>query len=299
VPVTMTENTSIDYDVHGEGPPMLLIGGLGFGRWAWFRQVPAFSRHFRTITFDARGERDLKGGVADLAADAVALLEHLRVKKVHVLGTSLGGFVAQELALLRPDLVDRLILVCTSYGREGPETMSPWALADMIGLPSLNAERAVRRGLEAATSDAYRAERPEEFEQIVRWRLADSPSLSAYYKQVRAGARFDVSRDVGHITSPTLVIHGAEDRYVPVANAVALAEEIPGARLRVLDDAGHLVFIERYADVNREAVTFLKPRGSRERGTAQEALAGGVGEPLRKVSQAVRRLVEGARSRAS
>jgi 3-oxoadipate enol-lactonase len=299
VPVTMTENTSIDYDVHGEGPPMLLIGGLGVGRWAWFRQVPAFSRHFRTITFDARGERDLKGGVADLAADAVALLEHLRVKKVHVLGTSLGGFVAQELALLRPDLVDRLILVCTSYGREGPETMSPWALADMIGLPSLNAERAVRRGLEAATSDAYRAERPEEFEQIVRWRLADSPSLSAYYKQVRAGARFDVSRDVGHITSPTLVIHGAEDRYVPVANAVALAEEIPGARLRVLDDAGHLVFIERYADVNREAVTFLKPRGSRKRGGAEEALAGGVGEPLRKVSRAVRRLVEGARSRAS
>jgi 3-oxoadipate enol-lactonase len=299
VPVTMTENTSIDYDVHGEGPPMLLIGGLGFGRWAWFRQVPAFSRHFRTITFDARGERDLKGGVADLAADAVALLEHLRVKKAHVLGTSLGGFVAQELALLRPDLVDRLILVCTSYGREGPETMSPWALADMIGLPSLNAERAVRRGLEAATSDAYRAERPEEFEQIVRWRLADSPSLSAYYKQVRAGARFDVSRDVGHITSPTLVIHGAEDRYVPVANAVALAEEIPGARLRVLDDAGHLVFIERYADVNREAVTFLKPRGSRKRGGAEEALAGGVGEPLRKVSRAVRRLVEGARSRAS
>jgi 3-oxoadipate enol-lactonase len=299
VPVTMTENTSIDYDVHGEGPPMLLIGGLGFGRWAWFRQVPAFSRHFRTITFDARGERDLKGGVADLAADAVALLEHLRVKKVHVLGTSLGGFVAQELALLRPDLVDRLILVCTSYGREGPETMSPWALADMIGLPSLNAERAVRRGLEAATSDAYRAERPEEFEQIVRWRLVDSPSLSAYYKQVRAGARFDVSRDVGHITSPTLVIHGAEDRYVPVANAVALAEEIPGARLRVLDDAGHLVFIERYADVNREAVTFLKPRGSRKRGGAEEALAGGVGEPLRKVSRAVRRLVEGARSRAS
>jgi 3-oxoadipate enol-lactonase len=66
---------------------------------------------------------------------------------------------------------------------------------------------------------------------------------------------------VGHITSPTLVIHEAEDRYVPVANAVALAGAIPGARLRVLDDAGHLVFIERFADVNREVVTFLKPRG--------------------------------------
>jgi 3-oxoadipate enol-lactonase len=95
-------------------------------------------------TFDARGERDLKGSVADLAADVVALLEHLRVRKAHVLGTSLGGFVAQKLALVRPDLVDQLVLVDTSYGRGGPETMPPWALlADMIGLPSLNAEKAV------------------------------------------------------------------------------------------------------------------------------------------------------------
>ena len=279
MPVAITDSTSIDYDVHGEGPPLLLIGGLGFGRWAWFRQVPAFSRHFKTITFDTRGERDLDSGVTDLASDVVALLEHLGVEKTHVLGTSLGGFVAQELALRRPDLVDGLVLVGTSYGRGGPETMSPWALADMIGLPSLNAEKAVRKGLEAATSEAYRAGRPEEFERLVRWRLADSPSLSAYYEQVRAGARFDVSRDVGHITSPTLVIHGAEDRYVPVATAAPLAEAIPGAKLRVLDNAGHLVFIERYADVNREVVTFLKPRRARGR------------------HGAARRLVEGAKAR--
>ena len=88
MPVMITDNTSIDYDVHGEGPPLLLIGGLGFGRWAWFRQVPAFSRHFKTIVFDVRGERDLRGGVADLVSDVVTLLEHLRVKKAHVLGTS-------------------------------------------------------------------------------------------------------------------------------------------------------------------------------------------------------------------
>jgi pimeloyl-ACP methyl ester carboxylesterase len=290
--VAITDSTSIDYDVHGEGPPLLLIGGLGFGRWAWFRQVPAFSRHFKTITFDARGERDLESGVTDLASDVVALLEHLRVGKAHVLGTSLGGFVAQELALGRPDLVERLVLVGTSYGRGGPETMSPWALADMIGLPSLNSERAVRKRLESATSGAYRAEHPEEFEQVVRWRLADSPSLSAYYEQMRAGASFDLSRDAGRITSPTLVIHGAEDRYVPVANAAALAEAIPGAKLRVLDNAGHLVFIERYADVNREVVTFLKPRRSREdRGTPGESAG-----PLRR---AARRLVEGAKTRLS
>ena len=291
MPVMITRNTSIDYDIHGEGPPLVLVGGLGFGRWGFFKQIPALSRHFRTITFDVRGERDLSEGVADLVADVVALLDHLRVRKAHVLGTSLGGFVAQELALERPDLVDRLVLVCTSYGSGGPESMSPWALADMIGLPSLSAEGAVRRGLAAATSEAYRAERPEEFEQIVGWRLADSLSLSAYYEQMRAGARFDASAEVGRITSPTLVIHGAEDRYVPVANAVALAEAIPGARLRVLEDAGHLVFIERFADVNREIVTYLKYREARKKGQ-QRTPERGIGARCRGALRKVRRWVE-------
>lgn len=266
MPVTITESTSIDYDINGEGPPLLLISGLGFGRWGWFKQVPAFSRHFQTITFDVRGERRLENGVDDMVRDVVSLLDHLGVKKANIFGASLGGFVAQELALLRPDLVDRLVLVCTSYGGRGPESMSVQALLDMLGWGSLSPEGVVRRGLETATSGTYRAEHGDEFEQIVSWRLADSPSGAAYYEQARAGAGFDLSRDVGHITSPTLVIHGAEDRYVPVANAAALAGAIPGARLRVLDHAGHLVFIERFADVNREVVSFLKPRGDTRRG---------------------------------
>ena len=294
MPVAITENTSIDYDVHGEGPPLILIGGLGFGRWGWFKQIPAFSRHFKTITFDVRGERDLGGGVSDLVDDVVALLDHLRIRKAHVLGTSLGGFVAQELAINRPDLVDRLVLVCTSYGGRGPETMSPRALSDMIGLPSLSVERAVRRGLETATSEAYRAKHPEEFERIVHWRIADSPSLSTYYEQMRAGARFDLSRDVGRITSPTLVIHGKGDRYVPVANAAALAEAIPDSKLRVLDGAGHLVFIERFADVNREVVTFLKPRKPRKRQQRARSLGARCRGALRRVHRWVERVGIGA-----
>lgn len=263
MPVTITENTSIDYDVQGEGPPLLLVNGLGFGRWGWFKQLPSFTRHFQTITFDVRGERDLGNGVADLTGEVVALLDHLGVGKTHVLGTSLGGFVAQELALVRPDLVDRLVLVCTSYGGRGPQAMSPGALADMMGLGTFSAEAAARKALEAATGEVYRAEKPDEFEQIIHWRLADSPSAASYYEQAKAGARFDLSGDVGHITSPTLVVHGAEDRYVPPANARALADAIPGAKLRVLEDAGHLVFVERFADVNREVVRFLKSSDAR------------------------------------
>ena len=292
MPVTITENTSIDYDVQGEGPPLLLVNGLGFGRWGWFKQVPTFSRHFRTITFDIRGERGLSNGVADLTNEVVALLDHLGVGKTHVLGTSLGGFVAQELALSRPDLVDRLVLVCTSYGGRGPEAMSPGALADMMGLGTFSAEAAARKALEAATGDVYRAEKPEEFEKIVHWRLADSPSAVSYYEQAKAGARFDLSGDVGHITSPTLVIHGSEDRYVPPANARALANAIPGAKLRVLEDAGHLVFVERFADVNREVVRFLKSRdGRKPRGAGGRAVQGEAPQPgswLRSVASTVR-----------
>jgi 3-oxoadipate enol-lactonase len=265
MPEMLTHGISIEYDIHGDGPPLILIGGLGFGRWSWFKQVPALSNHFRTIAFDVRGEQSLSHGVADLSAEVVTLLDHLGIEKAHVLGTSLGGFVAQELALERPDLVDKLVLVCTSYGSHAPETMSPQALGSMLGWGALSPESATRRGLETATSDAYRDENPDEFNLILRWRLADSPSLATYYQQAMAGARFDASHDVENIASPTLVIHGADDRYVPLANAVALAEAIHGARLRVLEGAGHLVFIERAADVNREAVGFLKAREPQER----------------------------------
>ena len=135
--------------------------------------------------------------------------------------------------------------------------MSPGAMGEMFGLGALSPKQAARRGLEGATSQRYRAENPDEFERIVDKRLADSPSAASYYAQALAGSRFDDSGEVGRIGSPTLVIHGAEDRYVPPSNARALAEAIPNAKLCVLQGAGHLVFVERAAEVNREVMTFL------------------------------------------
>ena len=203
MPMMLSHDTSIDYDIQGDGPFLLLINGLGFGRWAWFKQVPALSRHFRTITFDIRGEHSLSRGVADLCAEAVALLDHLGVEKAHVLGTSLGGFVAQKLALERPDLVDHLMLVCTSYGAREPQPMSFQALGKMLGGGSLSPERAARQGLEGATSDSYRAEHPEEFDLILRWRLADSSSLSDYYQQMMAGISFDAAFEAKRLMQRT------------------------------------------------------------------------------------------------
>jgi pimeloyl-ACP methyl ester carboxylesterase len=183
---------------------------LGF-----FKQVPALSSRFATITFDARAGRDPDGVIEGLASDAADLLSHLGVGRAHVLGTSLGGFVAQELALRRPELVGRLVLVSTGHGGRGAKRMSPGSMGEMFGLGALSPKRAARRGLEGATSERYREENPQEFERIVEKRLSDSPSLASYYAQAMAGSNFDGSGEVGRIVAPTLAVHGAEDRLVP------------------------------------------------------------------------------------
>jgi pimeloyl-ACP methyl ester carboxylesterase len=162
----------------------------------------------------------------------------------------------------------------------------------MLGGGSLSPERAARRGLEGATSDYYRVEQPEEFDLILRWRLADSSSLFDYYQQMMAGTRFDAAFAVRNITSPTLVIHGTEDRYVPVANAAALAEAIPDARLRIVDDAGHLVFIEQAEEVNDEIISFLSPTGEGPRcsrpGRRRRSSSREPGRPTRRFSPSSR-----------
>jgi 3-oxoadipate enol-lactonase len=296
VPITTaTDGSTIEYEVHGNGPTLLLVPGLGFGPWGFFKQVPALSRRFRTVTFDLGAPRDRDHGITELARDAAALLDRLGTGRAHVLGTSLGGFVAQELALARPDLVDRLVLISTSYGGRGGERMSARVLAAMFGVGSFSPEGAVRRGLKAATSARYRAEHPDEFDRIVRARLAFSPSLPSYLRQARAGANFDASGRVRDIDAPTLVIHGSDDRLVPVANARALARAVPRSRLRVLDGAGHLVFIEEAEEVNEGVASFLL--GVEEDGVArvarQSPVTGG------KLEGLLRRLPGNARRLAS
>jgi pimeloyl-ACP methyl ester carboxylesterase len=258
-------DSSIDYDAVGEGPPLLLIGGMGFGRWSWFKQSPALSRYFRVITFDIRnvGHLDAEEGaysVSNLAAHTAALLDHLGIERAHVLGTSLGGFVAQELALRRPELVGRLVLISTSYGGSDHEPMSPATLRKMLGWGTIKQQDSVRQGLEVAVSEEYPENNSEEFDQMVDWRIADSPPLADYIKQMVAGSKFDASSGIEEIRKPALILHGKDDRVVPVSNAESLSEKLPDAKLQVFENAGHLVFVERADEVNAEILSFLQKR---------------------------------------
>src|SRR6266545_2872065 len=174
----------------------------------------------------------------------------------------IGGL---EFALRYPERVAKLILCCTSFGGTRSIPMRWSTLQATLGWGAMSKTMAVRRGLEVATSSAYRDASADELAQIIEWRQSDQMGRGDYVRQVMAGMRFDAARRVHAISAPTLVIHGADDQVVPVANAPLLAQEIPNAQVRIIAGAGHLVFIERAAQVNQAIIEFL---GTASPGTA-------------------------------
>ncbi|MGH2829890.1 MAG: alpha/beta fold hydrolase [Actinomycetota bacterium] len=252
---------SLGYEIRGGGDPLLLIHGLGYGRWGWHWQVPALSAQFRVIAFDNRGigESDAPPGpytVAQMAGDAAALLDALGIRRAHVIGTSLGGFIAQTLAVERPDLVDRLVLACTGLGGPRYVPMPEVTVRLLAELPSLPSEERLGRATRNAFTAGFVRQRPDVINQILEFRTAEDQPYEQWGWQAAAGAAFDLSDRVGTIRSETLVITGVEDTVVDLKNSRLLAEEIPNARL-VEMAGGHLFFIEEADTFNRIVASFL------------------------------------------
>lgn len=236
------------YEERGDGPPLLLVHGLGYSRLGWGPTVDRLAERFRLILLDNRGmgESDKPPGpytVAELAADAAAVLEQA-AGRAHVLGTSLGGMIAQELALSRPDLVDRLVLVCTTPGGPGAYPM-PRVTVRLFGeVPTLEPTAALRRMVENSLADSVVESRPELVEEIYAYRLAHPPDVPAWQAQAAAGAAFDSLERLDSIAAPTLVLHGTADDVLDWRNSGLIAGRIPDARLELLEGGGHLFLWE-------------------------------------------------------
>lgn len=268
MPKAKVNGIELYYEVHGpEGADFLLmIQGLGHDARFWFRQVPELSRHFRLILFDNRGvgrsdKPDEPYSIAGDAADALGLLDVLGVERAHVLGASRGGYIAQEIAISYPERVRKLVLLCTHYG--GPEylelTRDLWKeLLDVKGLPP---DEIHRRFICYAVTEGFFERERELVEEMVRMRLELPQPAYAFKRQFEAAAAFDVKDRVHLIRAPTLLLAGKEDKIVPLVLMERLAERIPKARLVVVEEAGHFLFIERPEVVNREIVRFLKGEG--------------------------------------
>ncbi|MCS6817122.1 MAG: alpha/beta hydrolase [Blastocatellia bacterium] len=252
------------YEVHGTGAPLLLIAGLGFGVWSWFRQIPELSQQVRVIAFDNRGaglseKPDCEYTIEMMADDAAGLLRALNVTRAHVLGHSMGGYIAQELALRHPEVVSSLILASTSFGGKNAVLMSPETAAQMRSeLEAEDREAALRRGLPLRFSDRFLTEHPEIVGDFLARRKAHLPPAYAWQRQFAACLRFETESHLKALRIPTLIVTGSDDPIVPSENSLRLARVIPNARLVIFPGARHLVFIERAEEFNRLVIEFLK-----------------------------------------
>ncbi len=232
------------HERHGAGEPLLLITGWTISAAVFEPVIEAYAEHFECISYDHRGSARSGGtpptSMAALADDAARLLTDLRVPRAHVYGVSMGGMVAQELALRRPDRVRGLILGATTPGGPFAPRLGP---ADMLAIARGGLEE---RGLRAPVlfSPKFRREHPEPVRELVRYFTAHRSSVAAIGAQTYASATFSTMARLDRLRAPTLVMHGECDRLVPLAASKLLAARIPDAELAVVPGAGHAYALE-------------------------------------------------------
>jgi len=259
MPILDTPGASIHYVRTGTGPPVLLIQGVGVIGHGWTPQVDALKDRFTLVSFDNRGIgsstlRDGRLTIDDMATDALAILDALGLERVHVVGHSMGGVIAQALALRAPQRVSSLAFLCTFVrGKDGSQvTMAMLATALRMRIGT----RVMRRNafLELIMPSRYlqQVDRPalaRTLEPLFGHDLAEQPPI--VMKQLGAMSKFDAGASLGtlgHI--PTLVVSAAEDRIARPASGRALAAAIPGARYVEIADAGHGLPIHRASETN-------------------------------------------------
>lgn len=251
------------FEVSGSGFPLLLINGLGSDHLEWLFQVPAFERHFRVVVYDhfGTGKSDVPPGpytTARMADDAGILLDALGIRRAHVLGVSLGGMIAQEVALRHPDRLERLVLGCTAPGGSLSVRPSAAAMAAFLDAGKGNPESELRRMMPYLYTDAYMQERPDEIDAFIRRRLENRTDPAGFVAQLHAAMTHDAADRLGRIGARTLVVTGDADRLVPPENSARIAQRIPGARRVVIPGAPHRLFAENAEAFNREVLDFLQ-----------------------------------------
>jgi pimeloyl-ACP methyl ester carboxylesterase len=262
----------IAYELRGtlrrRRPWLVLIQGMGLDRRGWGPVLRRLRRHFRLVLVDNRGsgQSNRPGGsfgVADMAADVLAVLDAAGIGRAHLLGVSLGGMVAQELAIRHPDRVDGLVLACTTPGWPFSYPMPAASVRLMATTARMTAGAARRRHTENALSARTVRERPEVVDRLLALQAARPIDRDTLLAQAAAGARFAGRLRQARIRARTLVLHGGADAVVDPRNGRLLAERIPGARLAAFPGLGHLLFWEDPDGFAAAAASFLRDREGR------------------------------------
>jgi 3-oxoadipate enol-lactonase len=261
MPTIEANGQSLYYEVHGEGEPLLCVMGLSSDTLAWALQIPAFSARHRTVVFDNRdaGRSSMATNgyeITDLARDALAVADALELDSFHLLGVSMGGAIAQEIALAAPERLRTLTLAVT-FAAGGA-----WArkLSEVWGT------RVLRMSREERVDELLLFTLSEEFfenAEAVAWvrgivlENPDPQPPEAFARQLDACGRHDTLDRLGTLSVPTHVIGAEHDILVPVWKSREVAELIPGARLSVIEGSPHGANLERAEEFNRLVLDFI------------------------------------------
>ncbi len=267
MPKLRVNGIDLYYETTGSGEPLVLIAGLGYGLWMWHKMTSGLAEHFRVIAFDNRGagQTDKPDGpynVQMMAADTSGLMDALGLESAAVIGHSMGGFIAQQLVLSRPDLVGKLILSATNFGGPRSIPVTPEAMAvimDRSGDPV----DVVRRGIGVASAPGFSEAHPEVVEELTTYRLGNPVPPAQYQAQVAVGLGL-MNEDacfehrLKDVRASTLILFGEHDAVVPPANAELMAARLPNARIEVLPNVGHIFPIEGPEAAVATIVDFIK-----------------------------------------
>jgi 3-oxoadipate enol-lactonase len=261
VPTVEVPGTELNYERAGSGEPLLLIQGMSATHLAWGKPfLSELQRSFDCIVFDNRGiglSAPVEGRftTADMAADTAGLLDALEIERAHVFGISMGGMIAQELALAHPDRLMTLGLGATYCGGENSTLMGPEE-TQLLGeaMQSGDRDRVFRAMWEINLSPGFRAD-DSGFAAFVAMASALPAPRDLVFRQMHACVQHDTRARLGQISTHTLIVHGTEDRVLGVGNGRQIASLLPGSRLEELDEIGHMFWWEqpeRAAELVRE-----------------------------------------------
>jgi pimeloyl-ACP methyl ester carboxylesterase len=252
MPLARVGEIELDYERSGSGPPLLAIMGMSGTSLHWGEPfLEALREHFEVIVYDHRGvgaSSRLEGGtltIAQMAEDADGLLTALELDSAHVLGISMGGMIAQELALARPERIRTLTLGCTYCGGEGSALAAPEVLQRLTeAMMSGDRARALRTSWETNVSPSL-ADDDDAYARFLAIAAERTAALPVIMAQMQACAAHDTSARLSGLKPPTLIVHGSADELLPVQNGRLIASRIPGSQLEILDGVGHMFFWER------------------------------------------------------
>lgn len=265
---TATVNgVTLRYDVRGEGPPLLLIAGLGLSSLAWAAAAPRLAQSYTVITFDNRGTGlsevpDGPYAIDDLGDDAAALVDHLGLAPVSAVGWSLGGSVLQSMLIRHPRVLTRAVLLNAFPSYTGVQ--DAWLDAGLaLRRAGLDPVSIGIQGMPWAFTPRLLSDHAAAAAQAELARKDPHPTSLAGFEAQAAGLRvYDSRADLPSATTPTLVLAGAEDVLTPVSQSVEMADSLPNGTLQVLPRGGHGMVVE-YLDDTLGALTAYLATGAR------------------------------------